>query len=295
MKKKSSFKAYLAWILVCIIWGTNYLAIRVGVEDLPPMLFNGLRWISAGFIFLVFLKIKGVKLPPKDELIHVAIPGVLLLGISSGLVVAAEQWINSSLTALILSAEPLVMYGVLMLLPQSPKLSLKTLFGLFLGFSGVSLIFLNDFDTMFKGQDIIGLIFLFVSMITWTTGTIYSKYKQTSVPPFMRAAIQMLIAGLGQTIIGLLLGEQQRFVFQTNSFLAFLYLVFIASILGYGAYIYAVTNLPISLVSTHSYINTILALFLGWFLLDEQINIKIIIAAIIIIFGVILVKKKNTE
>ena len=107
----------------------------------------------------------------------------------------------------------------------------------------------------------------------------------------MSAAVEMLIAGIGLTIVGTVLGEFASFSFSTSSFLAFVYLLIFGSIVGYGSYIYAVANLPVSLVSTYAYVNPVIALFLGWFFLDEKITLTIIVAAAIILLGVAVVKK----
>ena len=93
---KDNFKAYLAWFSICIIWGTTYLAIRVGVKDMPPLLFAGMRWIIAGPIFLLVLKLRGYKLPDKKDLKHIAVVGILLLGLGNGLVAFAERFSNNS-------------------------------------------------------------------------------------------------------------------------------------------------------------------------------------------------------
>ena len=108
MKEKYGFKAYLAWATICIIWGTTYLAIRIGVSELPPMLFAGFRWLIAGSLMTILLNLRGYTLPKFKDLKHLAIVGILLIGIANGLVVVAEQWLPSGLTALILKFTPLL-------------------------------------------------------------------------------------------------------------------------------------------------------------------------------------------
>ena len=295
MKNRKNFWAYLAWISLCIIWGTTFLAIKVGVKDLPPLLFAGLRWLIAGSILLAILKIKGIKLPQKKDFIHIIVQGILLLGIANGFVVAAEQWIPSGLTALLLATTPFIMFGLEMILPQGPKFNLTVLGGLLCGFFGIIIIFYNKLTFLFDASNLLGLGFLFIAVIAWALGTVYSKYKKTNTAPLMRAAFQMLVAGTGQLLIGIVLGEYHDFVFTTASLLAFLYLVIVASILGYGSYIYAISKLPISFVSTHSYINTVIALFLGWLILNEKIDLQVIIGAAIILIGVFLVKREISK
>ena len=288
---KNNFRAYAAWIAVCIIWGTTYLAIRIGVEHLPPMLFAGVRWIVAGIIFVLFLRWRGKALPKKKDLIHIAVVGLALIGIGNGLVVTGEQFIGSGLAALLITTVPFWVVGMESVIPSGPKINLKIIFGLFLGLAGVALIFNGEWSSLLNPSYLLGMLCILGAVIAWSFGTVYSKYKKVNVHPLMNAAIQMLIAGTAQTILGLLLGEASAVSFHMNGLLSFFYLVLIGSMFGYGSYIYAIEHLPLSLVATYAYINPIIALFLGWLVLDEKMNLTIIIAAVIIILGVIIVKQ----
>jgi len=290
---RTKLKAYIAWIAICIIWGTTYLAIRIGVTDLPPMLFAGLRWIAAGLILVTVQRLMGNKLPPKSEIKHLAVVGIALLGVANGLVVVAEQWIPSGLTALLITTLPFWMVGFESLLSKGPKFNKYIFFGLILGLSGVFLIFGRDFENFIKSDYLIGALALMGAVISWSLGSIYSKYKKISVHPMMGASIQMLIAGALQTSLGLLLGEHTEFHLSQNGFFAILYLVIFGSIFGYASYIYAIQHLPLSLVSTYAYINPIIALVLGWYFLDEDLSINILFAAVLIFSGIMLVKKGN--
>jgi drug/metabolite transporter (DMT)-like permease len=284
-------RAYSAWVAVCIVWGTTYLAIRIGVEHLPPMLFAGVRWIVAGIIFVTFLRLKGNKLPVKRDLIHIAIIGLSLIGIGNGLVVTGEQFIGSGLAALLITTVPFWVVGMESFIPSGPKLNLTIITGLLLGIFGIALIFKDDWSSLLNSSYLIGVLCMLGAVFAWSFGTVYSKYKKVSVHPLMSAAVQMLIAGTAQTILGLLLGEGSLITFHANGLIAFFYLALVGSMLGYGSYMYAIQHLPLSLVSTYAYINPVIALFLGWLVLDEKLNLTIIIAAIVIILGVIIVKR----
>ena len=292
---KENFKAYIAWIAVCIIWGTTYLAIRIGVADLPPMLFAGLRWIIAGSIFLVYLRLRGQKLPGKSDIIPLAIVGIALIGFGNGLVVVGEQWVSSGLTALLITTTPFWLVGIESLLPQGTKINLFTLGGLAAGLAGVTLIFGSHWEELLDAAYLIGILCILGADVAWALGSVYSKYRKVNTHPFMGAAVQMIIAGTAQVLLGLILGEASKFVFTYNGFLAFAYLTLIGSIFGYGSYIYAISHLPLSLVSTYAYINPMIALFLGWLILDERLDFIVLIAAVIIIIGVLLVKQGSNK
>ena len=166
-----------------------------------------------------------------------------------------------------------------------------TLSGILLGFIGIGIIFGGDVKNLFDRNHLIGVISLILAVIGWAVGSIYSKYKKINVHPLMSASVQMIIAGLILTILAAGLGEFNNLILTKDGLLAFLYLLIVGSLVGYASYIYAIAHLPVSFVSTYAYINPIIALFLGWLILNETISANIIIASAIILAGVILVKR----
>jgi len=284
-------KAIFAWINVCVIWGTTYLVIRIGVGHLPPMLFGGIRWVIAGVVFITVLKWRGKALPKANEIVHLAVVGLALLGFANGLVVWAEQWIPSGLTALLLTTVPFFMVGLESLLPKGPKLNATILTGLVMGLAGVCLIFGEDIKYLADPNNLLGVLALLGAVFFWSLGSLYSKYVKVDVHPLMGASVQMLIAGIFLSVIGISIGELPRLSFEINGLLSLAYLIIFGSFVGYASYIYALAKLPLSLVSTFAYINPVIALFLGWIILDEKLNFQIAIAAAVIIAGVFIVKQ----
>jgi len=284
-------KAIFAWINVCVIWGTTYLVIRIGVGHLPPMLFGGIRWVIAGVVFITVLKWRGQALPKANEIVHLAVVGLALLGFANGLVVWAEQWIPSGLTALLLTTVPFFMVGLESLLPKGPKLNATILTGLVMGLAGVCLIFGEDIKYLADPNNLLGVLALLGAVFFWSLGSLYSKYVKVDVHPLMGASVQMLIAGIFLSVIGISIGELPRLSFEINGLLSLAYLIIFGSFVGYASYIYALAKLPLSLVSTFAYINPVIALFLGWIILDEKLNFQIAIAAVVIIAGVFIVKQ----
>lgn len=288
---KNNIRAYSAWIAVCIIWGTTYLAIRVGVEHIPPMLFAGIRWIVAGSIFVTLLKVLGKTFPSRKDLLHISVMSITMLGIGNGLVVVGEQYINSGLAALLITTVPFWVVGIESFSSKGPKINVKIILGLIIGLLGISLIFGNDWQDLINTKYLLGVLCIFGAVVSWSFGTVYSKYKRVSVHPLVSASVQMLIAGFAQMILGILLGEFSSISFNTTGVAALVYLIIAGSIFGYGSYIYAIEHLPLSLVSTYAYINPVIAVFLGWLFLDEKLNFTIGIGALVIILGVVLVKQ----
>lgn len=286
---KNKLRAYLAWAAICIIWGTTYLAIKIGVTDLPPLLFAGIRWTIAGPLFLLIISFKKYPMPKREELLPLAIIGISLIGVTNGLVVVAEQWLPSGLTSLLITTLPLWVITFEFLFPPHLKMNKLLIAGLIVGFVGVSIIFIGDARYIFDSGYLLGVLCVFVGVISWAGGSLYSKNKKISSHPLVSAGFQMFFAGIAQTTVGLMLGEASEFTFTPNSFMAFIYLLFIGSMVGYASYIYAISHLRVSFVATYSYINPIIALFLGWFVLNEDLDLSIIISAVLVLAGIAMV------
>ncbi|MCL6493906.1 MAG: EamA family transporter [Ignavibacterium sp.] len=288
---ENKFKGYAAWISVCIVWGTTYLAIRIGVAHIPPMLFAGMRWIVAGIIFVSVLRLSNKKFPKFSDLKHIAVMGLLMLGFGNGLVVTGEQYISSGLAALLITTVPFWIVGFDSIASKKSVLNKYIALGLLLGLLGVTAIFGDNWRDLLNRDYFIGVLSILGAVVAWSLGSVYSKHKKISIHPLMSAAVQMLVAGFAQALHGILLGELSQVKFSQEGILSLSYLIIFGSILGYGSYIYAIEHLPLSLVSTYAYINPIIAVFLGWLVLDEKLNLYMILAAILIIAGIMLVKK----
>lgn len=284
-------RAYAAWLAVCILWGTTYLAIKIGVTDLPPMLFAGIRWTIAGPLFLLIISFKKYPMPKKEELVPLAIMGISLIGVTNGLVVVAEQWLPSGLTALLITTMPFWVILFELLFPPHLKMNWLMVAGLMLGFIGVAILFVGDAGYIFQGEYLLGVLAILVGVISWAGGSLYSKNRKISSHPLVSAGFQMFFAGVAQSTVGLILGEASEFEFTRNSFLAFTYLLFIGGMVGYVSYIYAISHLRVSFVATYSYINPIIALFLGWLVLDETIDLSIVLSAVMVLLGIAMVNK----
>ncbi|MBV9960242.1 MAG: EamA family transporter [Acidobacteria bacterium] len=300
MTSREKFAAYGAWAAVCFLWGTTYLAIRIGLETLPPMLFAGLRFLTAGtmlFTFVFFMR--GARLPQGREWFVQSVVGLMLLGVGNGGVVLAEQWVPSGPAALLVATSPFWVMGLERVLRNGERVSGRALVGLMIGFGGlVLLVAPNLFGARLDGYYLLGALLIQLGCASWSTGSVYSKHHQTKLSPLMAAAVQMLIAGAALTLVGTTLGEWRVIHFSGRSFSAFAYLVVFGSIVAYGSYTYAVQKLPLSLVSMYSYVNPVIAVLLGWAILSESLGWRVIGATTIILAGVALVKtapKRSVE
>lgn len=292
-KFNSQKMAIIAYITVCLVWGSTYLAIKLAVLDLPPMLSTGIRFVCAGLIMFGFSRWKNRPLPSKEQIRHQALVGLLLLLGGNGLVVIGSQWLHSSVAALLFATVPFFIAILELLLPGGEKLIWTGWLGLIIGFIGVALLVL----TGQKNLDIsfIGVVTVLIGAISWASGSVFSKRIKSGGAIEMNLSIQSLAAGLGFLVTGLLLGEANSVTISRSGVLAILYLIFFGSLLGYNAYIYLLSVWPAAKVGTYAYINPFVAIFLGHLILDEPLTIFVFIGTSVILTGVFLVQFSKTK
>ncbi len=282
-------RAYLAYTVVCLVWGSTYLAIRVGVSQLPPALFAGTRFLLAGAILLGYVYAMGHKMPESARDLRIAATvGILLLFGGNGLVVWSEQYIPSNIAALIASSVPLFVALIDLLAPGGGRLGRKGWAGLLLGFSGVG--FLVYSSSGFQYLNPLGLAGLMAASFIWAAGSVYSARNPVSGSMLAVSAVQMLAAGSALSLTGIMAGELPRFHLTAQGAGALLYLVFAGSILGFSCFLYILKAMPPAKAATYSYVNPVVAVILGWLLLDEGLSLRELAATAIILSGVMLVQ-----
>jgi drug/metabolite transporter (DMT)-like permease len=289
MQTPQSIKAYVALAAVCLFWGTTYLAIRVGIESMPPFLFAGVRFLIAGALICGFFIIKNTNWPGLREWKQVIIVSILFFVIGNTSVVQAEKHISSGLAALICSAIPIWVVLFNMIKDKSEKINFWVISGLVVGFAGLMMIFYDNIGDLSNPGYLFSIIFLLFGNLTWSYGTVYSKNIKWTTPLLFAGGLQMLISGIILTVIGMLKGEMPEFKPDTNGWIALLYLAGIGSVLTYGAYLFALSKLPSTVVSLYAYVNPVVAVILGWLILGEQFGIFTLVAMVITLAGVYMV------
>lgn len=290
-------RAWLAWIAVCIIWGTTYLGIRISLETMPPALMAGLRWTLAGVLVIGVLRARGVTLPVRQRWPGLAILAVLMIGFGNGWVVWAEQYVPSGVTAVIVATSPFWMVGVDACLPGGERLHAGTVAGLLVGFSGILLLTWPDLSAggTHAWRFAAGIGALQLACAGWAFGSWYSKRRMGGIHVVASTGVQMLFGGALMLGVGTLAGEWQILHFSTRTALALTYLVLVGSIGGFVAYIYALKHLPISTVSLYAYINPMIAVLLGALVLDEPLNMRVALASAIVLAGLAVVRMTTSS
>ena len=287
--------AYVAWLAVCLIWGTTYLGIRVSLETLPPLLMSGLRWTIAGLLLAGYLAARGEPLPKRSAWGGIVLLGFLLLGIGNGGVAWAEQWVPSGLTAVIVAASPFWMAGVEASRRDGERITLRIAAGLAVGFCGIVLLVWPDLRSPVSGGRgfAAGVIALQIACLGWAIGSSYSRRHARHDNVLSTTAAQMLAGGLMLALVATVRGEWHALHFSARSATAFAYLTTVGAIGGFVAYTYALRHLPVSLVSLYAYINPIIAVTLGVLLLGEPFNGRMAAAAALVLVGVGIVQTRS--
>lgn len=282
--------AYIAWVAVCLIWGTTYLGIRVSLESIPPALMGGLRWTLAGGLLSLYLVGRRRRLPPPSQWGSIALMGFLLLGLGNGGVVFAEQWVPSGLAAVLVASSPFWMAAVEAALPDGERLTRNAVVGLLVGFGGIVLLVWPDLTLGGEGRFIAGVIALQIAAFGWSLGSAYSRRHGRHDHVLGTTAYQMLAGGLMMVAAGTVRGEWGQLFFTSRTGAALVYLSTIGSIGGFVAYTYALRHLPVSFVSLYAYINPIIAVALGVLLLGEPFDSRMAAAAALVMAGVAVVR-----
>src|SRR5205085_10599965 len=230
--------AYAAFATVCFVWGTTYLAIRVAIETIPPLLLTGIRFTVAGLVLLGIGALRGEKLPRSPRIyLHALIVGVMLICIGNFAVVWAEQWVPSGMAALLVATAPF-WAAFIEFFRERESAGLQRSAGMALGFVGVALLVAprsagGAWDVHF----LLGAAAIQIGCIAWQYGSIHGKHELKSISPLMSSTLQMLAGGLLLDIAGVAAGEVPRFHVNARTLSALIYLTIFGSIIAYSAYV----------------------------------------------------------
>ena len=281
-------KALIAYLIVCVFWGSTYLAIKVGVGELPPFLFAGLRFFIAGVLLLAIARIMGDPLPRRGgDWRTLAIVGLFLLTGGNALVVWAEQYTPSGVASVFVVTVAIWTAFFDAIIPGgSGDLNWRVVTGLLLGFLGTALLVGASPAEILK-SDLRGPLALTFASASWSLGSVYAKRHPTDVSPYMAASIQMIVGGAVVALVGTVMGEWTSWHLSPKGVGAIAYLVVFGSILGYSAYSYALRHASATIVGTYAYVNPVIAVLLGWLLLHEPITARTIVAMSLILVAVV--------
>ena len=260
---------------------------------MPGLFIAGLRQFTAGLIMVSFFLIRGYKIPDLQSLKSISIQGILLLCLANGGLTWSLEYISGGLAAIIAALVPLLITIFSIWLLKQAKFTKLMIAGLLVGLAGVVVIFYDYLHQLANGSFAFGVGLALLSTISWAFGSVYGARKKLPVDIMFNVGLQMLIAGVVTLII---CGFSGKIVNPIHvgwaSLYALLYLVVFGSLIAYSAYVFAISKLPPTLVSIYAYINPIVAVLLGWVLLNEKMNGSVVLGTMITLGGVFLVNRE---
>lgn len=285
-------KAYLALIFICIIWGTTYLAIRLGAMNYPPFLFAAIRQVISGVIIMLIAFMMNRKIDTSwVNIRHNILVGFLLITMGNDLVTWGEKYIPSGVAALICSLMPMSAVVIGLLSSNREKINGTIILGLILGLGGVSLIFKDNITDLANSSYLLGIAGTFVATVCWAWGSIRNKTRPATFNPFFNSGVQLFAGGMFLFVFsaGMDTHDSQQSLLDPVVMWSMVFLIIFGSVLAYTAYMYALKELPVGIVTLYAYVNPLVAVVLGYCILGEQLTVFTALAFATIVAGVYIV------
>lgn len=290
-------KIWTALIAVYIAWGSTYLAIRFAVETIPPFLMAGTRFLIAAILLYAWRRSAGDQNPTPRQWRSAIIVGLLLLVGGNGIVSWAEQYVVSSIAALIVASVPIWMVIIDALRPGSLKPDWRVILGVLIGFGGIALLAGSTHAASNPDRmAVYGIPALLGASIFWAFGSVFSHHTDMPTSTLTSIAIQMFAGGVGLYLLAILTGEWTILKISeitTRSLVSLGYLIVFGALIGFVCYAWLLRNAPLPLVSTYAYVNPVIALIVGSWLGAELLSLRTVIAAVIIVGSVILINTSS--
>ena len=294
MRTHKNLSAYVALLIVCLVWGTAYFALRIGVKTFPPFLFSAIRQVIAGLLLLAVLAIKGKLKFNKRIVYHQFVSGVLILALGNGIIGWCERIIPSGLAALILSLIPVFVVLINYLSGvDKRKPDPILILGLVLGCLAIALIFNNNLKDFAKSGYFDTMLIAFAACFAIAIGSVYTKsHSHDNDNILQNAALQLISAGMALFVLSSFMDDFSEIKsISTSSIWALAYLIVFGSAIAYPCYVYTLKQLPIGIASVYAYVNPFIAIILGFVFLNETLTMVTILALSAALGGVYSINK----
>lgn len=292
MSQQKNLLAYLALASICLIWGTTYLVLRIGVTQFPPFLFSMIRFLVAGPLLLALAFAFGkITWPDRKTLFNQAVSGLLMITLGISVVGWAEVYISSGVAAVICSMMPIWTILINLFANKDDRPNWIIVVGLITGMTGILLIFGEHLAEFSEPNYQFGIVLTFLANLSWAFGSIWVKKHNSNTNVFLASGLQMTFGALFLIPFSLAFDDYATIQWSSEIIYALIYMALIGSVAAYASYSFAIKKLPMTIVSLYAYINPIVAVLLGWLILNEKLNLLIGVAIIITVAGIYIVNK----
>ena len=287
-----AWKVLLAFAIIYLVWGSTFLAIRVGVREVPPFLMAGMRFVVAGSVLFAWMVAKGTAIPTARQWLSAILMAVLIFVGDYGLVFWAEQRVPSGITAVMMATIPVFMTVSEILIMKTQRMTLRLGSALLVGLGGVAVLVSRSARFGDSPIDTAGACALIVAAMSWAIGSALTRKLQLPASKAMSSGAQMLVGGVLLTLVAATLGEFHGFRPQDVSmkaWLALIYLIVAGSIVAYTAYVWLIHHESPTKVGTYAYVNPVVAVLLGYFIAGEALTLRTIVGTALVLVSVVVI------
>jgi drug/metabolite transporter (DMT)-like permease len=298
--RPARWKILLAFAIIYLVWGSTFLAIRVGVREVPPFLLAGMRFLAAGIVLYAWMRAKGTASPTRHEWASITLLAALIFLVDYGLVFWAEQRVPSGITAVMLATIPVFTALAEILILRTQRLTLRLAIALLVGLAGVAVLVSRSVSFGDAPIERSGALALVVGAISWSLASVFSRKLSLPESKVMSSGAQMLVGGILLILAAAMFGEFRGFYARNVSdgaWLALLYLIVAGSIVAFTAYVWLIHHESPTKVGTYAYVNPVIAVLLGYFLAGEALGPRTILGTLLVLVSVVVITtapKKET-
>jgi len=289
---RPTWKILLAFAIIYFVWGSTFLAIRVGVREVPPFLLAAIRFLIAGLVLFLWSLARGERSPSKRQWISISLLAVLIFGIDYGLLFWAEQRVPSGIAAVVMAIIPAFMTISEIVFLKTQKLTARLAAALAIGLAGVAILVSHSLNLGGTAIDTLGAVALIVASLSWSIGSALTRKLSLPSSKVMSSGAQMLAGGIFLAVAAAALGEFPKFHpanVSREAWFALAYLIVAGSIIAFTAYVWLLHHESPTKVGTYAYVNPVVAVVLGYFLGGEALGLRTILGALLILVSVIVI------
>jgi drug/metabolite transporter (DMT)-like permease len=289
---RSTWKTWLAFAVIYFVWGSTYLAIRVGVREVPPFLLAGMRFLVAGLALYGWMIARGERSPSGRQWMSAFLLALLIFVLDYGLVFWAEQRVPSGVTAVMMATIPLFMASSEIILLRTQRLTVRLALALLIGIGGVAVLMSHSLSLGGAPIDSAGAVALIIAAISWSVSSALTRRLPLPASKVMSSGAQMLAGGMLLALTAAALGEFRNFrpwIVSREAWLSLLYLIVAGSIIAFTAYVWLIHHESPTKVGTYAYVNPVVAVLVGYFLGGETLGPRTILGTLFVLISVVVI------
>ena len=294
----ATWKTLLAFAIIYFVWGSTFLAIRIGVHDLPPFLFAAIRFLIAGFILYAWMAARGERSPTGRQWMSVFFIALLIFVFDYGLLFWAEQRVPSGIAAVVMATIPAFMALSEIIFLRTQKLTVRLAVALLIGIGGVGVLMSRSLNLGGAPVDRTGAVALIIASMSWAIASVLTRKLPLPTSKVMSSGAQMLAGGVMLTLVAAALGEFRAFhpsAVSRGAWVAMLYLIVAGSLIGFTAYVWLIHHESPTKVGTYAYVNPVVAVLIGYFLGGEALGLRTILGTMFVLISVVVITTTRAE